>query len=224
MVAYVIIPGIDGSDSQHWQSLWEQEWGRAAARIAPTSWSRPDVADWVRSVERAVERATTNDEDVILIAHSLGCWAAAAWLGETERHVQGAFLVAPPDREGAMFPASAAPSFLDVRAQTLPCTHGRGQHERPVRRDRDSRRTGPRVGQHAERRRRARAHQHGQPARHVGSRTTPAASPGRALTSRGDSGKHRTVPLAPDEMLCGAVVQDGASRRVFARTEGSRRW
>lgn len=122
MVAYVIIPGIDGSDSQHWQSLWEQEWGLSAARIAPTSWSHPDVADWVRSVERAVERATTNDRDVILIAHSLGCWAAAAWLGETERHVRGAFLVAPPDREGAMFPASAAPSFLDVRAQTLPCT------------------------------------------------------------------------------------------------------
>lgn len=121
MVAYVIIPGIDGSDPHHWQTLWEQEWGSSATRIAPTSWSRPTVADWIRAVERAVERAKATDSDVILIAHSLGCWAAAAWLGETEQQVQGAFLVAPPDRQGAMFPASAAPSFLSIPAQTLPC-------------------------------------------------------------------------------------------------------
>ncbi|MFB7843423.1 RBBP9/YdeN family alpha/beta hydrolase [Microbacterium sp. NPDC056052] len=122
MVAYVIVPGIGGSDAQHWQSLWEQEWALSAARIAPTSWTRPTVADWVQSLERTVDQAAARHGDVVLIAHSLGCWAAAAWLGETDQQVESAFLVAPPDRDGEMFPASAAPSFLNIPAQTLPCT------------------------------------------------------------------------------------------------------
>ena len=24
---FVIVPGIDNSDEQHWQSIWEAEWG-----------------------------------------------------------------------------------------------------------------------------------------------------------------------------------------------------
>ncbi|MET7666231.1 alpha/beta hydrolase [Streptomyces sp. NPDC005356] len=43
MVAYVLIPGIDGSDEQHWQSLWEKRWGASAVRIAPTSWRQPEA-------------------------------------------------------------------------------------------------------------------------------------------------------------------------------------
>ncbi|MFD6309805.1 alpha/beta hydrolase [Streptomyces nigra] len=41
MVAYVIIPGFDGSDEQRWQTLWERQWGASAVRISPASWSAP---------------------------------------------------------------------------------------------------------------------------------------------------------------------------------------
>ncbi len=53
VLAYVIIPGIGGSGGAHWQTLWEDEWGSDAVRIAPASWSEPDLADWVQAIERA---------------------------------------------------------------------------------------------------------------------------------------------------------------------------
>lgn len=121
MVAYVVIPGIDGSDQEHWQTLWEQRWGAAAVRIAPQSWSHPDLPDWVAAVDRAVESAAAADREIVLVAHSLGCWAAAAWLdGEPDRPLRGAFLVAPPDPSAAAFPAEAA-SFLDIEPRPLRC-------------------------------------------------------------------------------------------------------
>ncbi|GAA3629462.1 RBBP9/YdeN family alpha/beta hydrolase [Microlunatus ginsengisoli] len=108
---FVIVPGIGGSDSFHWQSIWQAEWGPIASRIEPASWTAPDAADWIAAVDRAITEAGTSD--VVLVAHSLGCWAAAGWLAEAQRSVRGAFLVAPPDPDGPEFPAAAA-SFADL--------------------------------------------------------------------------------------------------------------
>ncbi|MFD6418123.1 RBBP9/YdeN family alpha/beta hydrolase [Streptomyces sp. NPDC060194] len=121
MVAYVVIPGIDGSDDRHWQSLWEERWGPSAVRIAPASWGRPDVGDWVAAVQAAYEIASRRDDRVALVAHSLGCWAAAAWLEQVRPAAVSAFLVAPPDPRGPVFPSAPAPTFLDVAARPLPC-------------------------------------------------------------------------------------------------------
>ncbi|GAA4160762.1 alpha/beta hydrolase [Gryllotalpicola daejeonensis] len=122
MVAYVIIPGIGGSDNEHWQSHWQRQWGAAAVRIEPASWDRPELSDWVEAVQRAVDEAATRDEQVVLVAHSLGCWAAAAWLNGADEHlVRAALLVAPPDRGGSVFPVAEAATFLTVEARALPC-------------------------------------------------------------------------------------------------------
>ncbi|MFD6275439.1 RBBP9/YdeN family alpha/beta hydrolase [Streptomyces sp. NPDC060209] len=132
MVAYVIIPGIGGSDERHWQSLWEDRWGTSAVRIAPGSWTAPDLRDWVDSVQTAYELASGRDEGrdegrgegrdgrVVLVAHSLGCWAAAQWLDRARPRGVAAFLVAPPDRRGPAFPREAASTFLDLTARPLP--------------------------------------------------------------------------------------------------------
>lgn len=105
-VRYVIVPGIDGSGPDHWQSHWEREFGPRASRIAPASWDRPDAADWLRALDAAVT------EPSVLVAHSLGCLAVATWLTSDDEDVAGrvlgAFLVAPPDRAGPLFPATAA--------------------------------------------------------------------------------------------------------------------
>ncbi|MFI6939088.1 RBBP9/YdeN family alpha/beta hydrolase [Streptomyces sp. NPDC050418] len=120
MVAYVFIPGIDGSDEQHWQTLWEQESGPAAVRIAPASWSAPDRSDWIAAVQNAYDRFPS--DEVVLVAHSLGCWAAADWLtGTAPDRVRAALLVAPPDPEGPAFPREAASTFLASAARPLPC-------------------------------------------------------------------------------------------------------
>ncbi|MGW0719774.1 RBBP9/YdeN family alpha/beta hydrolase [Streptomyces sp. NPDC002778] len=122
MVAYVIIPGIDGSDGQHWQTLWERGWGTSAVRISPGSWSAPELDDWVESVQEAYDVASRRDSRVVLVAHSLGCWAAATWLNRNpSTSADGAFLVAPPDPDGPAFPRRAAATFMEVSAQPLPC-------------------------------------------------------------------------------------------------------
>lgn len=113
---FVIVPGIDNSDSSHWQSIWQSEWGPIATRITPASWSAPEVDDWVEAVDGAVAR--TGTDDVVLVAHSLGCLAAAAWLGQAPRAVRAAFLVAPPDPRTIAFPAAAA-SFVDLGLEPL---------------------------------------------------------------------------------------------------------
>ena len=122
VVAYVIIPGIDGSDGQHWQSLWERRWGTSAVRIAPASWSAPVLDDWVDAVQAAYDEASRQDGRVVLVAHSLGCWAASTWLNKNPSGlIGGAFLVAPPDPAGPAFPRQAAATFTEVSAQPLPC-------------------------------------------------------------------------------------------------------
>lgn len=115
---YVIIPGIGGSGPGHWQTSWEQAWGDRATRISPASWDEPDLDDWCAALDRAVGASGT---DVVLIAHSLGCLAAAAWSGRDKRPgVRGAFLVAPPDVLSPSFPTAEAGSFVPVEAAPLP--------------------------------------------------------------------------------------------------------
>ncbi|ELP64516.1 RBBP9/YdeN family alpha/beta hydrolase [Streptomyces turgidiscabies] len=122
VVAYVIVPGIGGSDGQHWQTLWERQWGSSAVRISPASWSDPDLENWVDSVQEAYDEASLRDSRVLLVAHSLGCWAASTWLNRNPSSpTDGAFLVAPPDPGGPAFPRQAAATFTAVSAQPLPC-------------------------------------------------------------------------------------------------------
>jgi predicted alpha/beta hydrolase family esterase len=108
-----MVPGHGGSGPDHWQSAWERELG--AQRIDPSSWNDVDEADWRAAISRGVQGPT------VLVAHSLGCLVVAEWLADAPRPgVVGAFLVAPPDRRGPLFPPTrgldATPSRLGVPA------------------------------------------------------------------------------------------------------------
>ncbi|MGV9374436.1 RBBP9/YdeN family alpha/beta hydrolase [Nonomuraea sp. NPDC003707] len=113
---YVIVPGINGSDADHWQTVWQAEWGPAAARISPSSWEEPDLDDWCHAIDRAVDEHPS--ADVVLVAHSLGCLAAARWVAWRQPDIRGVFLAAPPDNTGPNFPAEA-PTFTAVDATPL---------------------------------------------------------------------------------------------------------
>jgi predicted alpha/beta hydrolase family esterase len=106
MMQVVIVPGIDNSDAEHWQSIWQAEWGGSASRIEVGSWSFPQLDDWDEAIDRAVRRAGARE--VVLLAHSLGCLAASRWCAARQRDIRGLFLVAPPDPAGASFPAAAS--------------------------------------------------------------------------------------------------------------------
>lgn len=115
---YVVVPGIDGSDDDHWQSIWQTHWGTDAVRIAPASWNHPVLDDWIRAIDDAARSA--NSPSVIVVAHSLGCLATTRWATATTGSVAGLFLVAPPDTGGPSFPARAAPTFIGTPLRRLP--------------------------------------------------------------------------------------------------------
>ena len=139
MTHLIIVPGINGSDSVHWQSRWEQQAespdlaeGTTFARIAPASWDEPDLTDWLAAIDRTVDAAPPG---FYFVAHSLGCIAVAAWLAaasassansadsgnRADRGCAGAFLVAPPDTTAATFPDEAS-SFRLSAATTATAT------------------------------------------------------------------------------------------------------
>jgi Predicted esterase of the alpha/beta hydrolase fold len=107
----VNVPGFGGSGPQHWQTAWEQA-HPGFTRFAPSSWTEPDSADWSRAIGRAVGVAPA-----VLVAHSLGCLAAADWARRYPELVMGVLLVAVPDPQAAAFPVPATPfatvSFTD---------------------------------------------------------------------------------------------------------------
>jgi predicted alpha/beta hydrolase family esterase len=121
-VRYAIVPGIGDSDAAHWQSIWQVAWGSAACRIRVGSWSAPDHEDWREAVGRAV--AGAQGEPVVLVAHSLGCLAAASWATTAgpwaADRVRGMFLVAPPDPSGASFPPSASTFVVEPARVPVP--------------------------------------------------------------------------------------------------------
>ncbi len=120
-VRFLMVPGIDGSDRLHWQSRWERELGASAGRITPSSWSEPELTDWMAALDRAVPA----DRPTMVVAHSLGCLAVAHWLSTrsvaaVRGTVRGTVLVAPPDTAGPAFPTAAARTFVGLPTERLP--------------------------------------------------------------------------------------------------------
>jgi len=103
----VNVPGFGGSGPQHWQTAWEQA-HPGFTRFAPTSWTEPDSGDWSRAIGRAVGAGPA-----VLVAHSLGCLAAADWARRHPELIAGVFLVAVPDPQAAVFPVPTTP-FAEV--------------------------------------------------------------------------------------------------------------
>ncbi len=95
----LLVPGLNDSGPDHWQSHWERELDDCA-KVDLGSWDDPHRNSWVNRLNLAIHRA---QRPVILVAHSLGCHAVA-WWNEYERPdangpVQGVMLVAPPEVE-----------------------------------------------------------------------------------------------------------------------------
>jgi predicted alpha/beta hydrolase family esterase len=114
----IIIPGINGSDEHHWQTLWQRSSAGRAFRIGPSSWSDPELEDWLTALSRTFEACK---EPPLLLAHSLGSLLVAFWAARhpSEPMVRGAFLVAPPDPQSPVFPR-CAPSFREPPPDKLP--------------------------------------------------------------------------------------------------------
>ena len=94
-VPVLVLPGLGGSEAEHWQSLWQDEAG--FARVQQDSWTAPNLDDWMAQLTEAVAAAPSPP---LLLCHSLGGVLAAHYLAsgaDAKASVAGAFLVAPPD-------------------------------------------------------------------------------------------------------------------------------
>ena len=102
----LIVPGLNGSGPDHWQTLWEKRYG--LVRVEQCDWENPDVAVWVKTLDTAI---MAHPEPAVLVAHSLGCFTVILWAelyADHANRVQSALLVAPPDiASSAAMPASA---------------------------------------------------------------------------------------------------------------------
>lgn len=49
----IILPGINGSGPDHWQTKWEADLGERATRMAPTSSDELDIDDWCAALDEA---------------------------------------------------------------------------------------------------------------------------------------------------------------------------
>ena len=93
----LIVPGINNSGPEHWQSRWEAQRGECR-RVELGMWDNPHRNTWVNQLNLAIHRA---GRPIVLVAHSLGCLAVAWWADFEQpvfgNPVVGALLVAPPD-------------------------------------------------------------------------------------------------------------------------------
>lgn len=114
----LMLPGWQNSGPLHWQSRWEAAHGYQ--RVEQHDWLRPLRGDWISRLEDVLLTGT-QDEPVVLVAHSLGCQLVAAWASHSKNthRVKAALLVAPgdPERE-ALRPV--LPSWSPVVMQRLP--------------------------------------------------------------------------------------------------------
>ncbi|MGH6868369.1 MAG: RBBP9/YdeN family alpha/beta hydrolase, partial [Methylocella sp.] len=86
----LVIPGLGGSGSDHWQSRWEAKIP-AIRRVVQADWEKPGLAAWR---DRIVEEVARAERPVVLVAHGLGVLAAvnaAPFLakGESNGKVKG---------------------------------------------------------------------------------------------------------------------------------------
>ncbi|RYF99443.1 MAG: hypothetical protein EOO02_16890, partial [Chitinophagaceae bacterium] len=97
LMKYIIVPGLNNSGPEHWQTKWELNDPYIFSRVEQRSWDQPEKTSWVEELENSVAAVKG---PVILIAHSLGCVTVAHWAANySSGRVAGAMLVAPADVE-----------------------------------------------------------------------------------------------------------------------------
>ncbi|HTE02082.1 MAG TPA: alpha/beta fold hydrolase [Mucilaginibacter sp.] len=111
----LIHPGLGNSGPQHWQSLWEREYG--FPRIEQQEWDTPVCADWIATINSYVQNY--DPKDVILVGHSLACSTIAYWAQRYNISIKGALLVGPSDTEADTYPPGTT-GFKPVPLIKLP--------------------------------------------------------------------------------------------------------
>jgi predicted alpha/beta hydrolase family esterase len=77
MIHHLIVPGVGGSDEQHWQS-WLQRQLPNSSRVQQ-NWQQPILQEWI---EQWAAHVNNIHEPIQVIAHSFGCLTSLAALAQ----------------------------------------------------------------------------------------------------------------------------------------------
>lgn len=94
MIHTVIVPGVGGSEHDHWQS-WLQRQLKSCSRVQQQDWNKPLLHAWV---EQFVKTVQAIQEPIQIVAHSFGCLTTVAALAqhpELNQKIKNLVLVAP---------------------------------------------------------------------------------------------------------------------------------
>ena len=94
MIHTVIVPGVGGSEHDHWQS-WLQRQLKSCSRVQQQDWNKPVLHEWI---EQFVKTVQAIQEPIQIVAHSFGCLttvAALAQYPELNQNIKNLVLVAP---------------------------------------------------------------------------------------------------------------------------------
>lgn len=89
----VIVPGLNNSDENHWQSLWQAVLPNTS-RVHVEDWHVADLDKWRAATLTHLKQLK---KPALLISHSFGALASASIAYDFPSQVAGALLVAPAD-------------------------------------------------------------------------------------------------------------------------------
>ncbi len=110
-----ILPGLNNSGPQHWQTHWENDYG--FTRIQQADWDNPVATIWTKTIEEKLVNYPL--QEVVLIGHSLACCTIVKWAARYGHIIKGALLVGPSDTEAASYPPGTS-GFAPMPAYRLP--------------------------------------------------------------------------------------------------------
>lgn len=94
MIHTVIVPGVGGSEHDHWQS-WLQRQLKSCSRVQQQDWNNPVLHEWIGQFVKTVQAI---QEPIQIVAHSFGCLTTVAALAqhpELNQKIKNLVLVAP---------------------------------------------------------------------------------------------------------------------------------
>lgn len=106
----VIVPGLNNSDSLHWQSLWQDQLPDSR-RIYVQDWTKADLDKWRSGILKSLRDLAA---PALLIGHSFGALAAASIARDFPDLTAGVLLVAPADPDKFRIAAQMPQDLLPV--------------------------------------------------------------------------------------------------------------
>lgn len=91
MSTILSVPGLYGSELQHWQTWLERKLPNTQ-RVEQEDWDNPILPIWAQAVSQSIQQARGK---VWIIAHSFGCLASIYAAQKTPEKIAGAMFVAP---------------------------------------------------------------------------------------------------------------------------------